>query len=288
MALYNREEYLKKAVKTVLNSRYHNWELLILDDGSTDSSLSIAKSFNDSRIKVFSYEHKGCWVVKNEGIKNASGDLLFFLDSDDFISMDYLDIAVRAIEANPVFDYYYPTALDIVDENGNPTNTIWRYLDYPPKDKWRLLNLFLTHGIGGIPHGGAFIRKQVFEHLGYYDSSLFNMADTIYIIKNVLKINFCLIPELRCYYNRQHPQQLNKSFAQRNRIIADGMKYIIDNYDHELYFPEIKDIPAAERSKKLNEFYFNCFMFMSDQSTAHKEPYQEYASHYLRELRKNL
>ena len=84
--MYNSENYIEDTVNSVLKQTYKNWELLIIDDGSSDKSMEIAEKYRDkdSRIKLLQNE-KNCGVVKtrNNGIKNANGRYIAFLDSDD-------------------------------------------------------------------------------------------------------------------------------------------------------------------------------------------------------------
>ena len=82
---YNVENYLEQAVDSVLNQNYKNWELIIVNDGSTDQTLKKAKSFKNNNIKVFSTKNKGVANARNVGLKNATGDYVVFLDGDDYL-----------------------------------------------------------------------------------------------------------------------------------------------------------------------------------------------------------
>ena len=84
MPLYNRETTVKRAIDSVINQSYADWELIIVDDFSTDNSVSIIKSYDDSRIKLFLLEkNSGACIARNYGIKKSTGDFIAFLDSDD-------------------------------------------------------------------------------------------------------------------------------------------------------------------------------------------------------------
>ena len=84
--VYNCEKYIERAIESVIKQTYDNWELIIVNDGSKDSSLQIAQKFagKDARIKVIDRENRGVSVARNIGIDEASGDLLMFLDADDW------------------------------------------------------------------------------------------------------------------------------------------------------------------------------------------------------------
>ena len=90
--VYNVEKYLKKSVESILNQTYDNIEILLVDDGSTDNSGNICDSFIkiDSRIRVFHKENGGLSDARNFGIEHIRGQYVSFIDSDDYISKDYV------------------------------------------------------------------------------------------------------------------------------------------------------------------------------------------------------
>ncbi len=90
---YNSEKYIEKTIKSVLNQTYSNWELLLIDDCSSDSTISIINKYlNDERIKLFkNKENKGAAVSRNTGIERSRGDFIAFLDSDDFWEKEKLE-----------------------------------------------------------------------------------------------------------------------------------------------------------------------------------------------------
>lgn len=91
--LYNAAEYVSSCIDAILQQKYSNWELIIVDDGSTDNSLDICMNYayKDNRIKVVSEENSGSAVARNRGLAEASGEWIAFIDADDFINDDYLD-----------------------------------------------------------------------------------------------------------------------------------------------------------------------------------------------------
>ncbi len=94
MPLYNTENFLSDAINSVLHQTYNNWELLIVDDGSSDSSLLIASNFarKDSRIHIICKPHEGsAAIARNLALKYANGNYVVLLDSDDWVSNDFLE-----------------------------------------------------------------------------------------------------------------------------------------------------------------------------------------------------
>ncbi len=90
MPVYNTEKYLIAAVNSILSQSYYKFELIIIDDGSTDNSLEILRNINDHRIKVFSIKHQGIASSMNFGVLNAKYDIIARMDSDDFSHQDRL------------------------------------------------------------------------------------------------------------------------------------------------------------------------------------------------------
>jgi len=101
--VYNTEKYLKQAITSVLDQTYPDWQLILINDGSTDSSLSICETFaaKDDRIKVFSQENKGQAAARNLGLEKVNTPYVTFLDSDDALSPDTLEKNMRLLQDNP-------------------------------------------------------------------------------------------------------------------------------------------------------------------------------------------
>lgn len=98
--VYNVESYLVRCIDSILNQSFRNFELILVNDGSTDDSLNICKKYLniDKRIKLISQANKGLSAARNTGLKYASGDYICFVDSDDFVEKDYLLLLLKSIE----------------------------------------------------------------------------------------------------------------------------------------------------------------------------------------------
>jgi len=98
--VYNTEEYLAECINSILEQTYNDWELILVDDGSTDNSGDICDDFaqRDSRIKVLHTENRGASHARNAGIEHATGKWISFVDSDDWISSDYVDTIANTNE----------------------------------------------------------------------------------------------------------------------------------------------------------------------------------------------
>ena len=125
MPCHNGEKYISDAIKSVIAQTYQDWELLVIDDNSTDNSVNLIKSFieNDSRIKLLSNEKPTGLPAtpRNLGIKQAEGRYIAFLDCDDVWLSNKLDNQIKLFDerTSVVYSYYKK-----MDENGSISNSI--------------------------------------------------------------------------------------------------------------------------------------------------------------------
>ena len=100
--VYNTEDYLMQSIQSIINQTYNNIELILVDDGSTDSSPSICDSIkaDNIKLKVIHKENGGVSSARNTGILNAEGEYILFVDSDDYIEADMIEMLVNSIKKN--------------------------------------------------------------------------------------------------------------------------------------------------------------------------------------------
>lgn len=89
--LYNKEQYIYKCIESVLSQTYTKFEIIIIDDGSNDNSLSIVNAFNNKFIKIISQKNMGVSIARNNGVKNAKYNFIAFIDADDEWLPNHLD-----------------------------------------------------------------------------------------------------------------------------------------------------------------------------------------------------
>ncbi|MBR1792260.1 MAG: glycosyltransferase family 2 protein [Bacteroidales bacterium] len=110
--LYNKESFVKDTIISVLKQTYSQFEIIIVDDGSTDGSLSVVECIDDERIRVFHKENEGVSIARNYGAEKARYEYLCFLDADDIWMPDFLQNMYNLIAQYPAY-HFYGTALDI-------------------------------------------------------------------------------------------------------------------------------------------------------------------------------
>ena len=98
--VYNAEKYLKRCLDSIVNQTFKDIEILCINDGSTDNSLNILNEYakNDSRIRIINQDNQGVSITRNNGIKAATSKYISFVDSDDYISLDFLEYLIYYIE----------------------------------------------------------------------------------------------------------------------------------------------------------------------------------------------
>lgn len=118
--VFNSEKFIKETIKTVESQTYHNWELILVNDCSTDSSEQIIREYeeDDKRIKLINLEtNSGAAIARNTGMKNAKGKYIAFLDADDLWKKEKLEKQIKFMKENN-YDFTF-TGYEFADENGN-------------------------------------------------------------------------------------------------------------------------------------------------------------------------
>ncbi|ESU22446.1 hypothetical protein FEDK69T_24400 [Flavobacterium enshiense DK69] len=99
--LYNKEHYIENTLWSVLDQTYTDFEVIIVDDGSTDDSLKRVRSFTDSRIRIIPHQNQGASITRNTGIHHAAADFIAFLDADDIWQPNHLSVLKKLIDDFP-------------------------------------------------------------------------------------------------------------------------------------------------------------------------------------------
>lgn len=171
--VYNMEMYLEATLESILASSYSNYEIILVDDGSHDNSWKICTQYstNFSNIFCFKQTNKGASAARNYAIRQAKGEYILPVDADDLITPDYIQLAVRTIEANPKVKVVYSQGWLIGDKKG-----IWKR---PPFS----LHLLARKNMIDIC---ALYRKSDWEYVGGYNEDIKSREDWIFWV-SILK-----------------------------------------------------------------------------------------------------
>jgi len=135
--VYNIEDYLNRCIDSILAQTYKNFELLLVDDGSTDKSGTICDSYldKDERVRVFHKANGGSSSARNMAIREAKGEYLSFIDSDDYIEPDFLECLITPVERAKELGIKAPLIVQVgrdeIDEAGNKLKSIC----FPPVEE---------------------------------------------------------------------------------------------------------------------------------------------------------
>lgn len=124
LPVFNGEKYIKKSIESVLNQSFNDFELIIVNDGSTDSTSNIIQEFNDTRIKIINQTNQGPGKARNNALDESKGDYILFLDSDDWFTDDAFQTAYNeAIKFDTDLTFFQ--MLNYNDETGEVYENDW-------------------------------------------------------------------------------------------------------------------------------------------------------------------
>ena len=162
---YNHSIYLKRALESIINQTYENWEVIVIDNHSTDNTFEVVANFKNNRIKYLKVHNKGIIAIsRNIGIKSANGEWIAFLDSDDWWTRDKLEICIQSINEKVDFIYH---DLEIIANN---SRIFSRKKIKSRKLKKPVLIDLLTEG-NAIGNSSVFVRKKFLDEINGIDES---------------------------------------------------------------------------------------------------------------------
>lgn len=148
--LYNKETVIAHTLKTVINQQFKDFEVVIVNDGSTDDGVSVIKNgFDDSRIRIINQENQGVAVARDRGVREAKYQYIAFLDADDEWHPEYLKIMAETISMYPGAGLFSSAGL-IIDSNGCHYRLARKYQNYIGKVDWMEAPFVFTHTSGTI------------------------------------------------------------------------------------------------------------------------------------------
>lgn len=241
MPCFNAEEYLREAVESVLNQTYPHAELIAVDDGSTDKTKAILRSFRNS-VRLIEQKNLGAGPARNAGIKHSRGEFIAFLDADDYWSPNCLEkLHGTLVNSEAALAYCGWQNIGLEGPAGKP------YIppDYELHDKRK----FFLSSASPWPIHAALTRRDIMEEVGGFDEQWLSCEDYDLWLRIALNRPVVIVKEVLAFY--RHHKQLQTSpklawDAEHNWLIK---KAFIRR------FPEIvKDIPASELRQYIDGF----------------------------------
>lgn len=206
MPVYNIEKYLSEAVESILRQTYPHWELILVDDGSKDKSGKICDAFatRDERIHVIHQENHGASAARNAGVTAAKGKYLFFVDGDDFLVDDAMEVLLQRAEETDADCIFFLSRL-FEDETGKTRAfTAYRQEDFAEGQTGpeTLRNLLQGCTYETIPWG-YLIRKDGPKDLNlrFYDGLL--LEDELFTLQFLLQCDKISFLDRVCYFHRE-------------------------------------------------------------------------------------
>ncbi len=169
MPVYNEENYLSASIKSILNQTFNDFEFIIIEDGSTDDSAKIIKSFKDPRIIFYQSDNKGMVHQFNFGISKSSASIIARMDADDIAEINRFEEQIKFLETHPKIDVVGSNVI-FINENGR----ILCKKKYP--ENHHEIE-FMMPIESAVCHPAVMIRRKVFERLGLYDEAFGYAAD---------------------------------------------------------------------------------------------------------------
>src|SRR4028118_1289230 len=193
--VYNGEKTIQETIESVLNQTFTDFELIVINDGSQDSTLEIVERIQDSRLNVFSYPNAGQAASRNRGFSHASGEYISFIDADDLWTPDKLEAQLRALQDNPQAAVAYSWT-KCIDESGqfsrrgshiSATGDVYGKL---------LLIDFIENGSNPL------IRRQALIKVGSFDESLPAAEDWDMWLRLAACYEFVAVPSSQILYRQ--------------------------------------------------------------------------------------
>lgn len=197
---FNAENSLERCIASIIGQSYPNWELIVVDDGSTDNTLQIVEQYSkqDNRIRVFSQENKGPGAARNLGISQCKGDYIAFIDADDYYDKDYIELVDLQNRESPKDIVFVDFVNETKDGQVYGASQIYTMRNFPVS---RLLRLQMT---GKMPWGPVvkvikktLAKTSLFSNLDVGEEAIFSFE----ILRKSKSLGFVSKPSYHYVHN---------------------------------------------------------------------------------------
>jgi len=224
--LYNKHNSVAETIKSGLNQTHVFFELIIVDDGSTDGSIDVVNGFSDSRIKLFRQKNAGVSAARNRGIREAKNDHISFLDADDLWEPNYLEEMNSFIKEFPEAGMY-GCAYDRV--NGETAELVNFHLPFSYKDN--VYNYFEHANKNHLFWTSAVVlKKSVFEKTGFFDERMNTGEDLDLWFRVAFDHNVAFCNKVLAHYNEGAE---NRAMVKRHDLSQSILSYTLKYKDME-------------------------------------------------------
>jgi glycosyltransferase involved in cell wall biosynthesis len=238
--LYNKEKFIEDTMKSILGQTFGDFEILIVNDGSTDNSGEKIQQFTDERIRYFKKENEGASTARNYGIEKATGTYIAFIDADDYWYPDFLQQVFENIGKFPG-EKVFSAAIEIE----MPGKCIPAEYSIVKTDESQVVDYFeASSKMSVIWTSGAAFHKSVFEKAGNFDTTIRSGQDTDLWIRigMMYKVVFC--PKILARYTHD-----SESLSKKKQYITKKLNFS--------KFAEAEKInPKLRKYLDLNRFSF--------------------------------
>ena len=192
---YNAEQTILDTIASIQKQSFSDFELLIINDGSTDRTLELVQAIADERIQIFSYKNAGVSAARNRGISHASGEFISFIDADDLWTPDKLELQLAALEHRPEAGVAYSWTY-IMDEKGKFFHVDKSIFFEGDVYANLLVKNFLCSGSNSL------VRKQALDAVGEFDSTLTHGEDWEFYLRLAATWPFVVVPKPQILYRQ--------------------------------------------------------------------------------------
>lgn len=253
--VYNVEKFLKDCIQSILNQTYQNIEIVLIDDGSTDSSRNICENFQkvDNRINLYCIENSGVSYARNVGIKKSSGKYIMFCDSDDIYHPDCVKNMVYGIKK-------YKGELTICSYERFTNSPSMERLETIPVIKQttkvdEYYNLIILNtSYSGYLWNKIFLKEIILKNDLFFDCKISELEDLYFVIQYLNYVHLVTIIDKPLYYYRYNSESImNQSFNIKKYSAIHGLNNI---------YLEIKQKPLNTEIKKRiwTSLIIKCFL----------------------------
>lgn len=256
--VYNKAKWIRQTLQSVASQVYDNWECLIIDDGSTDNSLSLINSFADTtkgKWKIISQVNSGQSHARNVGIQNSTGELVAFLDGDDLWLANKLreqvDLLIHQPEVDALISGF--AIFEVSQTSG------FRVVVHKSAEK--MLRGWLTmRGFGGLIESTAIIRRTTLSRIGGFDEALSTSAGLDLALRLNIDCNLITFPQPHVLYRLSDDQwhkdegNLRKDMAilaKRYSVKLSGLSQVHKWHDSYFFWLKIAKSGNRDRSQSV-------------------------------------